>query len=106
MSEHQLITPRRNFLIRALGFTAAGAAVPIPVLTLADAKSRMEHHRAELEKAWRDYYGPENDVRIHYDASPVGTITPASVDHDSRRFKPHTALSMFMICAGGSHLQA
>ena len=23
MNEHQLITPRRNFLIRALGFTAA-----------------------------------------------------------------------------------
>jgi hypothetical protein len=40
MSEHQLITPRRNFLIRALGFTAAGATVTIPVITLADAKSR------------------------------------------------------------------
>jgi len=26
MTEHTLITPRRNFLIRALGFTAAGAA--------------------------------------------------------------------------------
>jgi hypothetical protein len=38
MSEHQLITARRNFLIRALGFTAAGDTMPIPIVTLADAK--------------------------------------------------------------------
>jgi hypothetical protein len=56
MSEHQLITPRRNFLIRALGFTAAGIATPIPVVTLADAKSRIEHHKAALMAAWSDYY--------------------------------------------------
>jgi hypothetical protein len=32
MSEHQIVTPRRNFLIRALGFTAvaAGATVSQP----------------------------------------------------------------------------
>jgi hypothetical protein len=29
MTEHQLVTPRRNFLIRALGFTAAGATMSI-----------------------------------------------------------------------------
>jgi len=56
MSEHQLITPRRNFLIRALGFNAAGATMPIPVITLADAKARIEHHKAELMRAWSDYY--------------------------------------------------
>lgn len=39
MSEHTLITPRRNFLIRALGFTAAGATMSIPIVTLADAKT-------------------------------------------------------------------
>ncbi|MGY3605126.1 hypothetical protein [Bradyrhizobium sp. Lot33] len=55
-TEHQIITPRRNFLIRALGFTAAGAAVPVGIVTLADAKSRMDHHRAELLRAWEDYY--------------------------------------------------
>ena len=57
MAEHTLITPRRNFLIRALGFTVAGATVPISIITADDAKARMEHHRVELERAWRDYYG-------------------------------------------------
>jgi hypothetical protein len=48
MSEHQLITPRRNFLIRALGLTAAGATMSIPVVTLADARSRIDHHKKGL----------------------------------------------------------
>ena len=56
MSESVLITPRRNFLIRALGFTAAGATLSVPIITVADAKARIEHHKAELEKAFRDYY--------------------------------------------------
>lgn len=55
-AEHQLITPRRNFLIRALGFTAAGATMSIPVVTLADAKTRIDHHKAGLMAAWSDYY--------------------------------------------------
>ncbi|MDO8400773.1 MAG: hypothetical protein Q7T45_23440 [Bradyrhizobium sp.] len=55
-SEHQLITPRRNFLIRALGFTAAGVTMPIPIVTLADAKTRIDHHKAGLAEAWKDYY--------------------------------------------------
>ena len=56
MTEHTLITPRRNFLIRALGFTVAGATLPIAIITADDAKARIDHHEAELEKAWRDYY--------------------------------------------------
>jgi hypothetical protein len=52
MSEHQLITARRNFLIRALGFTAAGDTMPIPIVTLADAKSQIDHHKAGLMAAW------------------------------------------------------
>lgn len=58
MSESILVTPRRNFLIRALGFTAAGATVSVPIITVADAKARIEHHRRELAKATHDYYGP------------------------------------------------
>jgi hypothetical protein len=53
-----LIVPRRNFLIRALGFTAAGATLPISIITADDARARMDHHEAELRKAWQDYYGP------------------------------------------------
>jgi hypothetical protein len=49
-----LIVPRRNFLIRALGFTIAGATVPISIITADDAKARITHHRRELERAWRD----------------------------------------------------
>lgn len=63
MSDSVLITPRRNFLIRALGFTAAGAAMSVPIITVANAKARMDHHMAELEKAFRDYYaGMDIDV--------------------------------------------
>jgi hypothetical protein len=55
-----LIVPRRNFLVRALGFTMAGATMPISVITADDAKARIKHHRDELERAWRDYYGPSH----------------------------------------------
>ena len=96
MSELQIITPRRNFLIRALGFTAAGAVLPISIITADDAKARMEHHRVELEKAWRDYYGVSHNVRTHHDASPVGTVEAPE------GFRPHYPTSIFMVCAGGN----
>jgi hypothetical protein len=48
MSELKLITPRRNFLIRALRFTAAGATLPISIITADDAKARIVHHQTEL----------------------------------------------------------
>jgi len=51
-----LILPRRNFLIRALGITAAGATVTIPIIAQEDALKRIEHHRNGLEFAMRDYY--------------------------------------------------
>jgi hypothetical protein len=53
-----------DFLIEALGFTAAGVTMEIPIVTLDDAAARMQHHRVELEKAWRDYYGISQIVRI------------------------------------------
>lgn len=55
-AETTLITPRRNFLIRALGFTAAGATMAIPITTLASAEQRIKHHKNELMNAWEDYY--------------------------------------------------
>lgn len=56
MSEHQLITPRRNFLIRALGFTAAGATVTIPVLVTDTLQKRIDFHLAELTKLLEQQY--------------------------------------------------
>jgi hypothetical protein len=59
-----VIMPRRNFLIRALGFTAAGATMTLPIVTVADAKARVGYHAKELEKAFQDYYaGLAIDVR-------------------------------------------
>jgi hypothetical protein len=55
-SEHQLITPRRNFLIRALGFTAAGATVSIPVLLADNPQKRVDYHLQELTKALQEQY--------------------------------------------------
>jgi hypothetical protein len=56
MSDHQLITPRRNFLIRALGFTAAGATVSIPVLLADNPQKRVDYHLQELTKALQEQY--------------------------------------------------
>jgi hypothetical protein len=56
MSEHQLITPRRSFLIRALGFTAAGATVSIPVLLADNPQKRVDYHLQELTKALQEQY--------------------------------------------------
>jgi hypothetical protein len=96
-----LIVPRRNFLIRALGFTAAGATLPISIITADDARARMDHHEAELRKAWQDYYGPAHNVRTGGEKMPVGTVSPASVNSDGRKFGPHYAISGFFIFAGG-----
>jgi hypothetical protein len=61
MSEHQLITPRRNFLIRALGFTVAGASVAIPVLVVDDPQKRVNYHLREVTKALQEMY-PEQTL--------------------------------------------
>ena|ERR1700730_16335579 len=91
MSELKLITPRRNFLVRALGFTAAGATLPIGIVAADDPRARIEHHQAELEKAWRDYYGPAV-VESYADVRAPG----ATYASHGRQWP---ALSSFMICA-------
>jgi hypothetical protein len=48
MENPTLILPRRNFLVRALGFTVAGATVPISIVTADDAKARIDHHEERL----------------------------------------------------------
>ena len=90
MSELKLITPRRNFLIRAFGFTAAGATLPIGIIAADDAGARIAHHQAELERAWRDYYGPV--VQSYADVRAPG----ATYTSHGRQWP---ALSSFMICA-------
>jgi hypothetical protein len=67
----RLITSRRNFLVRALGFTAAGAAVSLPVVAMDDADTRIRFHLGEIEKAFREIYGPAADVRVHGNCMPV-----------------------------------
>jgi len=55
MQENPTLTvPPRNFLIRALGSTAAGATLPISIITADDGRAHMDHHEAELRKAWQD----------------------------------------------------
>jgi hypothetical protein len=63
MSGSVLITPRRNFLIRALGFTAAGASLSVPVLALQSPRERIDHHFKELAAAFQDLY-PDRDFTI------------------------------------------
>jgi len=71
MSELKLITPRRNFLIRALGFTVAGATLPVDIIAADDPLARIAHHHDELKRAWAEYYGPAN-VACYSDIRPVG----------------------------------
>jgi hypothetical protein len=54
MTQASLITPRRNFLIGALGFTAAGATLTVPIVTVDTAEKRLKHHLAGVEAAFRD----------------------------------------------------
>lgn len=56
MDAGALITPRRNFLVRALGITAAGATLTIPILTLASPEDRLMHHVKGAEQAFRDLF--------------------------------------------------
>lgn len=51
MDAGTLITPRRNFLIRALGFTASGATLAVPIVTIASPEERARIHYAEFAKA-------------------------------------------------------
>jgi len=81
-TELKLITPRRNFLIRALGFTAAGATLPIGIVAADDPAARIAHHQAELEKAWRDYYGP-GAVRTYANVRAPAQPTPPMVGSGS-----------------------
>ena len=89
-----LIVPRRNFLIRALGFTAAGVTMQIGIITADDAKARIAHHQRELEKAWRDYYGPLANVRTMDRKSAPGELT-------EHKGEWHDELSAYAIFAGG-----
>jgi hypothetical protein len=73
-TETQIITPRRNFLIRALGFTAAGATVAVPITALADPQARIDHHCRELEKALRDRYGADLIALPHLHLPEPGAI--------------------------------
>ena len=80
MSEHQLITPRRNFLIRALGFTAAGATVSIPVLLADNPQKRVDYHLQELTKALQEQY-PEAKLfgRVRRWESWRGCTSPGDI---------------------------
>jgi hypothetical protein len=75
----KLITTRRNFLIRASAITAAGATVSVPIVTVADARTRAEHHLHELHKAFQDMYpGTTFTVRHRF---PEGLETLPEVMH-------------------------
>jgi hypothetical protein len=92
MSELKLIAPRRNFLVRALGFTAAGATLPVGIIAIDDAKARIRHHQAELEKAWIDYYGAGAVRKVGGELHNPGDTY---LSHGNR----YPCLSSFLICA-------
>lgn len=54
--EPVLMTHRRNFLVRALGFTVAGRTLPIPLIVADTAEARITHHLQEASKALQELY--------------------------------------------------
>lgn len=69
-----LITSRRNFLVRAFGLTAAGAAVTVPIVTVADARARVRHHLAGLEAAMRELHPGARIKSVWHTAGTVAFV--------------------------------
>jgi len=75
-----LITGRRNFLVRALGFTAAGATLAVPVVAMETPLERIKHHMKGLEQAFADYYGPQVPIEGNFnEVSPALLASSPSV---------------------------
>lgn len=75
-----LVTGRRNFLVRALGFTAAGATLAVPVLAVTTPQERIKHHLKGLQEALQDQYGAPAKVSFtgSFDIGLDGTAGPAT----------------------------
>ena len=93
MSEATLIVPRRNFLIRALGFTATGAALAVPIVTMDSAEARYAHHLKGVADAMRDML-PGSHVQLRGNCLN-GEDAPAYRERFSRGEK-FTACAIFM----------
>lgn len=51
-----LIVPRRNFLVRAFGLTAAGATMAVPVVAMESPVDRLNMHMRGAADAMRDMF--------------------------------------------------
>lgn len=76
MTDSKLVTGRRNFLVRALGFTAAGAAVSVPIVTVASAEERLTHHLSGAKAALAEMF-------------PTGIVNVAGNCLDGRHVEAH-----------------
>jgi hypothetical protein len=78
-AESVLITSRRNFIVRALGFTAAGATMAVPVLAVSSVQDRIRHHLKGLEAAYRDLY-PGAPVVVRSLDAPAAAVIDREVN--------------------------
>lgn len=88
-----LITSRRNFLVRATAFTAAGAADAVPIVTVADAKTRVGITWRSLHKALCDLY-PQ--LTFHHSARVSVHVRPGQF---SRVHRVQSCRQRAQICA-------
>jgi len=102
MSESVLLTPRRNFLVRALGFTAAGAAVAVPVLAVESAEARLAHHVTGAAAAFRDLF-PGVPIVIRSNCLNGGHAFYAEwfsrSEPEPGRLQPVAPMACVMVCA-------
>ncbi|WP_347262925.1 hypothetical protein, partial [Nitrobacter sp.] len=66
--------------------------VAVPITTLADAKSRIEHHCRELEKALRNHYGANAIAPPHLHLPEPATI---GFDESKGRSYYHAPILVF-----------
>ena len=62
-TDPHVILPRRNFLVRALGITTAGATVGLPLVTVPSARARAQHHVEGLKMALEELY-PQSRIEV------------------------------------------
>ncbi|MGJ5163134.1 hypothetical protein [Bradyrhizobium sp. HKCCYLR1051] len=77
--EPALIVPRRSFLVRALGFTATGAARTIPLLFADTAEARIAHHLQEACRALQELYPGGCFHPAFRRPTPWGTIAAGDI---------------------------
>jgi hypothetical protein len=91
-----LLTHRRNFIVRALGFTAAGATMAVPVLAAPTPEDRIRYQLKGLEQAFQEHY-PGAPIDTKFNAIPPERVTYQYAAGDPRGM---SSVALALVLAG------